>query len=73
MEITNPEFIPFPLIMFTNTELRHKRLDGCRKKRSNTERFFLTTPIRPTFFPGFSKQIENVINQMDSRFIKIND
>jgi len=33
-------FIPFSIIMFRNTDVRHKRMYGCRKKRSNTGTFF---------------------------------
>jgi hypothetical protein len=33
-------FIPLSIIMFRMTELRHKRLDGCRKKRLNIGTFF---------------------------------
>jgi hypothetical protein len=33
-------FIPLSIIMFRSTELRHKRLDGCRKKRLHTATFF---------------------------------
>jgi hypothetical protein len=34
------EFIPLSIIMFRNTEVRHKRVYGCRKKRFNTGTFF---------------------------------
>ena len=31
---------PLSIIMLRNTELRHKRVYGCRKKRLNTKAFF---------------------------------
>ncbi|MDH3957287.1 MAG: hypothetical protein OET81_11380, partial [Desulfobacteraceae bacterium] len=33
-------FIPLFILMFRITELRHKRLYGCRKKRLNIGTFF---------------------------------
>ena len=40
-------FIPLFIILFRIKETRHKRVGGCRKKRSNSGMFFLTTPIEP--------------------------
>ncbi len=33
-------FIPFSIIIFRNSEVRHKRMYGCGKKRLNTGTFF---------------------------------
>ena len=42
-------FIPFPIIMFRNTAVRHKRMYGCRKKRSNSGTFFWQPLCMPAY------------------------